>query len=382
VDDIERRILARIAATDLETPFVTVDREVEDLNIAVVAEKARKAGIRVRPHAKTHKSPDLARRQITAGAIGLTVAKPAEALVFLDAGFGDLLVAYPLIDRRKIERVLLAARGARVILMADSAQGVRAIGTEARRLGLPVEVRVKVDVGQHRCGVDPRGSAGPELARAIIDHPALRFGGYMSHAGHAYAAADADAVRAVARTERALIVDLAERTRAAGVSVPVVSIGSTPTVLLDSGFEGIDEIRPGNYVFNDLTQVALGAVLRSRLALCVVATVVSRNGEFAVIDAGSKVLSSDRGPHGSTKVSGNGLAFRLDEPDAPEMPVVGLSEEHGLVAHGGHPPEIGERLRILPNHACPVVNLAREIAVLNPDGTIERRPIAASGAVL
>jgi len=382
VDDIERRGPARIAATDLETPFVTVDREVENLNIALVAEKARNAGVSVRPHAKTHKSPDLARAQIAAGAIGLTVAKPAEALVFLDAGIDDLLIAYPLIDRRKIERVLVKAGRARVILMADSIQGVEAIGVEARHLGLSVEVRVKVDVGQHRCGVEPRGNAGMNLARAISDHPALRFAGFMSHAGHAYAATDPDGVRAVAKTERELIVDLAERTRAAGIPVPVVSVGSTPTVLLDDGFEGIDEIRPGNYVFNDLTQFALGAVPRSRLALCVVATVVSRNGDFAVIDAGSKVLSSDRGPHGSTKVSGNGLAFRLGDPDAPEMAVVGLSEEHGLVAHGGHPPEIGERLRVLPNHACPVVNLAREVIALNTDGTIERRVIAASGAVL
>lgn len=380
MDDIERRVLRRIAATDFETPFVAVDREVEAMNIAHVAEKARAAGLALRPHAKTHKSPELARLQLAEGAVGLTVAKVAEALVFLKAGFDDLLVAHPLIDRRKIERVLTAAPGARVILMADSPEGLAAIGETAKRLGLRVGVRVKVDVGQHRCGVEPLGDAGIDLARRIADHPALAFAGFMSHAGHAYAAPDPDAARTVARIERELIVDLAARTRAAGLPVPVVSVGSTPTVLLDGGFEGIDEIRPGNYVFNDLTQFALGAAPRSRLALSVVATVVSRNADFAIVDAGSKVLSSDRGPHGSTRVSGNGLAFRLDEPDGPEMPVVGLSEEHGLVAHGGHPPEIGERLRILPNHACPVVNLAREIVVLEVDGRATRRPVAAAGA--
>jgi D-serine deaminase-like pyridoxal phosphate-dependent protein len=174
---------------------------------------------------------------------------------------------------------------------------------------------------------------------------------------------------------------LAGRLRAEGIDVPEVSVGSTPTTLLHDGFEGITEIRPGNYVFMDRTQVALGVAASEDVALWVATTVVSANDRYAIVDAGSKVLSSDRGPHGSTSVAGYGLAWRCDAPDAPPLPLVALSEEHGFVEHGGRPPAVGTRMVILPNHSCTVVNLAEELIVAAEDGTTQRWPVDARAHV-
>lgn len=366
----------------LETPAVVIDGAVLERNLARAAEIARRASVALRPHVKTHKSLMIAARQIAGGAVGLTTAKCSEALVFIENGFSDVLVAYPLTDPRKLARLTGAARrtGARLRLIADSEAGVTALGDAATEAGMKLEVMVKVDVGLHRCGVDPGGPRALALARRIEAHPALVFAGLLSHAGHAYGLDGPDAVRAVAEAERQTMVTLAERLRAAGVAVPVVSVGSTPTVWLAERFDGLTEIRPGNSVFMDLTQVSLGVARRADIALSVLASVVSVNDRFAIVDAGSKTLSSDKGPHGSDRLAGYGLACRLDRP-GEDLPVAGLSEEHGFIAHGGQPFVVGERVRIWPNHACPVVNLARSIVFLGPDGQTEPRPVDAAACV-
>ncbi|MBC7739721.1 MAG: alanine racemase, partial [Candidatus Saccharibacteria bacterium] len=184
----------------------------------------------------------------------------------------------------------------------------------------------------------------------------------LSHAGQAYAARDATHVKEIAEAERHIMTDLAGQLRHSGIAVPAVSVGSTPTVWLADSFDGVTELRPGNAVFMDLTQVSLGVALRQNLALSVLAMVVSVNDRFAIIDAGSKLLSSDVGPHGSNRLTGYGVACLMDDP-AAEMPVVNLSEQHVFLAHGGNVPRIGSRVRIWPNHACPVVNLADHLAV-------------------
>lgn len=377
---------ARIRPTplpDIETPAVIVDRVRLERNIAAGATIARDGRVALRPHVKTHKSVRLARLQMLAGASGLTVAKSSEALVFIAAGLPAVTVAYPLLDGAKIFRVLRAAqeKGTALRLIADSEVGVDAIAREAAALGVTADVQIKVDVGLHRCGVDPVSAGALILARRIADAPSLHFGGLVSHAGHAYGAAGPDAVRAIARAERETMLRLAERLCREGLSPPSISVGSTPTVWKNGGFDGISEVRPGNYVFMDLTQVALGLVPRQDLALSVLATVVSCNDTYAIVDAGSKVLSSDRGPHGSTLLDGYGLATRPSEPDAPDMPVTKLSEEHGFVAHGGRRPALGERLQIFPNHACTVVNLAHEFLVLDESGVVESWPVDAQGRV-
>ena len=352
-----------------------------EANLDRGARLAAAAKVTLRPHIKTHKSLKIALEQEARGAGGITASKPEEALVFLRSGLGSLTVAYPLVDRAKIARLLheAAQRGAELTLIADSRFGVQALAGAAGEVGSTASVMLKVDVGLHRCGIDPEAPEALALATEIARTPSLAFAGLLSHAGHAYGAKGPDEVRAVARGERQLMMGLASRLSQAGLDVPRVSVGSTPTVFLNDGFEGITEVRPGNYVFMDLTQVALGVARMEDIALSVLATVVSRNDRYLIVDAGSKVLSSDRGPHGSDRIAGFGKAIPLT--GGPTLlPVSRLSEEHGFVEHGGAALPIGARLKIYPNHACPVPNLADAYVVLDGDG-FETWPVDARGKV-
>ena len=371
------------ALQTVETPAVVVERAVLDRNLARAAEIARKASIALRPHIKTHKSLKIADLQINGGAQGLTVAKPSEAQVFLAAGFADITVAYPLLDARKIVRLVRvsASTGARLRLVADSVPGIAALAASAADTGRVLEVMLKVDVGLKRCGVEPAGEEALRLALLIKNSPSLAFAGLLSHAGQAYSSEGADGVRAIAQSERVAMTNLADMLRGEDIDVPTVSVGSTPTVWLGERFDGLTEIRPGNYAFMDLTQTSLGVATRSDIALSVIASVVSVNDRFAIVDAGSKVLSSDRGPHGSARLAGFGVATRLEDPSR-EMNVSSLSEEHGFIAHEGRPPALGEHVRIWPNHACPVANLTKNLIVLDPDGEVELWPIDARACVL
>lgn len=370
------------ALDHVETPGVVIDRQRLERNIARMAGLAGDRAT-LRPHAKTHKSLALAHLQIDAGASGITVAKPSEAEVFLEGGVSSVTIAYPLVVPSKIERIARVAteRGADLRLLADSRIGIEAIAAAARIVDRTFPVYLKIDVGLHRCGVTPESAAALELARQLSDTRRITFAGILSHAGHAYRVSDAKAVRAIADAERRAMTTLAERLRADGIAVPEVSVGCTPTVALNAGLDGITELRPGNYVFMDRIQVGLGAATLPQVALWVASTVVSVNDRYAIVDAGSKILSSDRGPHGSQSIDGYGLAWRIADVEARAMVVSSLSEEHGIIDHNGHPPRIGERLILLPNHACPVVNLAPALSVVGDEGTVVPWRVDARAAV-
>jgi D-serine deaminase-like pyridoxal phosphate-dependent protein len=241
-------------------------------------------------------------------------------------------------------------------------------------------VFVKVDVGLHRCGLMETDPRLVRLAEDICAAPTLRFDGLFSHAGHAYGAANAGEVRAIAAEEANILNRVRHRLECAGITVPEVSVGATPTTLVSESYDGITEIRPGNYVFMDRTPVRLGLVGLDRVALFVAATVVSANDRFFIIDAGSKVLSSDLGAHG-TGGAGYGIAFALEEEAGvgEAMEVVKLSEEHGFVRRGDAELALGSKVRVIPNHACPVVNLTDELVVVEDE--IHRWPVAVRGCV-
>lgn len=373
-----------ITLDSIETPAVVVDRPQLARNIAGMQAIADRYGVGLRPHIKTHKCLEIAQMQRQAGAVGITASKTDEALLFIEAGFASITVAYPLIDPCKLDRLLAAARshGTDLRVLADSRAGCKALAAAAERQHLRLGVFLKVDVGLHRCGLRESDPELIPLARSLHEAQWLDFRGLLSHAGHAYGAGSPGAVRAVAAEECAIMLRVRERLSTVGISVPEVSVGSTPTALASDTYEGITEMRPGTYVFLDRAGLRAGLIHPEDIALTVVATVVSRNTDYLIVDAGSKVLSSDSGAQGASS-SGYGLAFPLDRyPRLDEaLTVEKLSEEHGWVGRGPSQLNIGERVRIIPNHACPVANLADGFAVADGMEIAAWWPVAARGRV-
>ncbi len=337
-----------------------------------MATRAREAGVRLRPHAKTHKCPEIARLQRAAGAWGLSLAKVGEAEVFADSGFDDLFVAYPVVGEDKGRRLLALSDRARLAVGVDSAEGARTLAEPFRAAGRTLEVLLKVDVGYGRVGVLPERAV--DVARQVAEVPGLRLRGVFTHAGHGYLAGDKAGVDAIARLEGERLAETAALLRGAGLSADEVSVGSTPTAALAMRVSGVTECRPGNYVFHDASQVALGTCAVEDCALTILATVVSAPApDRAVVDAGSKTLSSDPlrpkpGGHGQVL----GRASRIEK----------LSEEHGVIAVApGEVFFVGERVRILPNHACVVANLHDRLVGVSGDRVEAILDVAARGRV-
>jgi len=333
---------------DLSTPAVLVDLDVLERNIARMASRARESGVRLRPHAKTHECPQIASLQRAAGAWGLSVAKVGEAEVFAQAGFDDLFVAFPVVGEDKGRRLLALCDRARLAVGVDSVEGASTLARPFGQAGRSLDVLLKVDVGYGRVGVTPDRVVA--VGRALAEISGLRLRGVFTHAGHGYLAGTKGEVDEIARQEGARLVGAAAELRAAGLKIEEVSVGSTPTAARSMRVEGVTECRPGNYVFHDGSQVGLGTCAVEDCALTVVATVVSVPApDRAVVDAGSKTLSSDplrpfSGGYGQVL----GGSSRIEK----------LSEEHGVIAvAAGEGFRVGERVRILPNHACVVANL-------------------------
>lgn len=347
------------------TPYLRVDVARLRANIDDAAQRAAAAGVALRPHVKTHKCVEIARMQVDAGAAGITVASLGEAEVFVDAGFDDLFVAYPLwIDAPAAERVRALADRARITIGVDSAEGAEAAG---RLLGDRVSALVEVDSGHHRTGGPAQRAA--EVAVAAAD-AGLDVRGVFTFPGHSYAP-DGRA-RAAVDEARALAV-AAGALRAAGIEPAVVSGGSTPS-LAESDTSVLTELRPGVYVFNDAQQWELGSTPPDRIALSARATVVSQAGGRITVDAGSKVLGADRAAY----ATGFG---RL--PAYPDARIVQLSEHHAVVDLAGAPlPPLGSRLDVVPNHVCAAVNLVDDLWADHGNGPgdgLERWPVAARG---
>jgi D-serine deaminase-like pyridoxal phosphate-dependent protein len=360
------------ALSDLPTPAVVVDLDRVERNVAAMAQRARAAGVKLRPHAKTHKVPEIARIQKAAGAVGLAVAKTSEAEVFADAGFDDLFVAFPVVGADKAERLLALARRVRLAVGVDSVEGASLLAAPFHAASLTLEVMLKVDVGLHRVGVAPEAAA--DVAGRIAGLPGVRLRGVFTHAGHAYSGATPDAVADVGRSEGEILAAVASSLVRAGVGPLEVSVGSTPTARHAMQVAGVTECRPGNYVYHDASQVSLGTCGLDDCGLTVLATVVSAPAPGrAVLDAGSKTLSSD-----PLRPREGGFGWILGGASR----LARLSEEHGVIdVAPGEAFRVGQRVRVLPNHACVVSNLHDFVTVARGDRVQGRFRVAARGCV-
>lgn len=341
----------------LSTPSLLLDHRRAKANATRIGERVRALGARLRPHVKTHKSIEVARLQVAGGFRGITVSTLAEARAFAAHGFDDILYAVP-IERGKFEAAgAIAREGVRLGVITDDPSVPGPLAEAARHAGVTLDVHVKVDCGYHRAGVDPASPLLLELAQRIGERTSLRFGGILTHAGHAYHAHDLAAVRAIAAEERDRMRAAAARLEAAGIAVPVVSVGSTPTVTHVDHLEGIHEVRAGNYVFHDVTQVALGTCRMEDCVLSVLAAVVQRDAARGrvIVDAGAIALSKDRGPVEIDPEAGYGRVLSLEGEDLG-LRVAGVSQEHGSIPV--REPAllerlaVGSRVRILVNHSC------------------------------
>jgi D-serine deaminase-like pyridoxal phosphate-dependent protein len=357
---------------DLETPAVVVDLDILEANLARMAGRARVAGVRLRPHAKTHKIPALGRLQLAAGAAGISLAKIGEAEVFVGEGFEDVFLAYPIVGAAKARRLLALADRTRLAIGADSVEGAGSVGEVFHAAGRRIDVLLKVDCGYHRVGVAPERA--PEAAQRLAELPGIALRGVFTHAGHAYLASGRDEVERIARSEGEILVAAAGELRARGLPIEDVSVGSTPTARGAMSVAGVTECRPGNYVYHDASQVSIGTCAIEDCAMTVIATVVSvPDVGRAVLDCGSKTLSSD-----PLRPQGFGHGWILQKKSRLEK----LSEEHGVVrVEPGETFRVGERVRVLPNHACVVSNLHDRVTLARGDRVEGEWPVAARGRV-
>lgn len=370
------------AISNVETPAVLLDEARLTANLRAMQDRAQRHGVALRPHAKTHKSLEIGRRQVELGASGVTVATVDEAQVFIEGGFRSITVARPVVSPSKWDRLLSAAKaqGTDVCVVTDSKNGIQVAGERTAAHNQTAGLYLKIDVGLHRCGLLPEDPRIGALAGMIHDHVNLEFRGILSHAGHVYGSKSRTEAAEIAEEERRTMVAVRDALQSDGLPVRAVSVGATPAVLATECFEGISEIRPGNYVFLDLLPVRVGVARLSDVALSVLATVISRNESYYVTDAGSKTLTSDTGVHGMTGNQGFGLAYPETEflESDREMIVEKVSEEHGMVRRNGVDLAIGSKIRVVPVHSCPVANLSRSYTVLTPDG-LESWPVDAGG---
>lgn len=371
---------------DIPTPCVLIDRPRAQANITRMQTLATRHGRRLRPHAKTHKLPAIAKMQVEAGATGICCAKLGEAEVFAEAGIKDIRLPYP-VHPSKAARVVSLLDKVTLSIIVDHPRIAREWSDAMSAAGRVLPVLVKVDVGFHRCGVNPDSPEALDLIEAVAKLPGLKLLGLLSHAGHAYHAANEDALRQVAREEAEIMTALAERAQTRGLAIDEISVGATPPARFSMSEPGITELRPGNYVYNDRTQVGLGSARLDDCALTVLATVVSKPDEDRIVlDSGTKTLSSD-GARGFESLAGQGAIFTtLDQIQLDtDLLVERLSEEHATVRvnSGKTKLEPGDRVRIVPNHSCVVSNLVDEVHFTDGGNEIvETLRVAARGKIV
>lgn len=359
---------------DLPTPVALVDLDIMTRNIHRAAQMCHAAGVSYRPHIKTHKMPALATLQMHAGAVGITCAKIGEADVMALAGLTDIFIAYPIVGRRRFERLLALAAKVRLCVGVDSGESAKALAEFFRSHNRRIDVLLEIDTGHHRCGVVP------ERANDFAEHVAglggLNLRGIFTHEGHVYMPGTCEERLARGREAGRELAEVANQLRSRGISVEIVSVGSSPARDAACRVEGVTENRPGTNIFNDCTQVHLGACAWEDCALGYYCTVVSRpEPDRAIIDGGSKTFSSDHlsdwNDYGVVQ-GYPGAHFRR------------ASEEHGILSLEddlARSLRVGDRIRVIPSHACGSINLHERVYGVRGDEAIEEWVVAARGCV-
>ena len=359
---------------ELSTPALTIDLDIVERNLDRMATYCRDHRLGLRPHTKTHKTPEVARMQLDRGAVGLTVAKVGEAEVMVGTGAEEILLAYPVYGSEKLRRLATLARSRRLLVSLDDEATAQELSRVASEQGASIGVLVEFDAGLHRCGLEP-GPACVQLARKIEKSPGLEFCGLMMYPGNIWGTEEQrrqEAMQVAERVKRALQAFADSR-----MSVEIVSGGSTPSAQLSHEIPGLTEIRPGTYVYNDLNTYYQGACRLEDCAARVVTTVVSTAVPGrAMIDAGSKTLSSDALNSGPK--SGYGHVI-----EAPDAKLIKLNEEHGHldITGSAHRFRVGEVLTVIPNHVCTCVNMHDEVFLIRNQEVVGCWGVAARGKI-
>lgn len=353
--------LAAKIAREYGTPVAVIDMDRVERNIARVQKACDAASVANRPHIKTHKSPILAKLQIEAGATGITCQKIGEAEVMADAGIDNILISYNLLGEEKMARLGALQAKAHMTVAADNPTVVASLTQAAVVSGRPLSVVVECDTGRKRAGVETPTEA-IALARQIADSKGLVFAGFMlypTETGWAEAQKFYDEALA--------------GVRAHGLDAAMVSTGGSPNLKNLGKLKGATEHRPGTYIYNDRMQVGAGVASWDECALNIYSTVVSRAGpDRGILDAGSKTLTSDTG----SGLDGHGLIL-----EHPEARIAKFAEEHGFLdlTRSNTRPEVGDVVRIIPNHVCVVVNMMDEVVMVRGEEIIGTLKVEARG---
>jgi D-serine deaminase-like pyridoxal phosphate-dependent protein len=359
---------------DLDTPAVLISIDVMERNLERLAGYCAQHNLNLRPHTKTHKIPEFAHKQLEYGACGITVAKLSEAEVMADAGLQDILIAYPLWGEKKMRRLVEVASRARVTIAVDSVEVAEQVSRAVAPSGCKIGVLAEFNTGLRRCGL-PVAQASASALQRICELPGLEWRGVLVYPGHIMSnSSDLDDLIVA---ENKTLSELMHLLDISGIHHEVVSGGNTPTAYSSHRFAGVTEIRPGTYIFNDKNTVCANAATWQDCAATVLTTIVSTSvAGRAIIDAGSKTLSSDSLLTGERFGFGQIIGY-------PEVTIADLSEEHGHldIRSSSKVPSLGERVLVIPNHVCVVMNLQDVVYGIEGERVVAEWRVAGRGMV-
>jgi len=359
----------------ISTPALLIDEQQMLENLSDMQLAADKNAVALRPHCKTHKSPQLAKIQLERGATGITVAKPSEAELMLRHGIDDIFIANQVSHPIKIKQLEQLHNKARLICGIDHPAQIEILKKGFENYSKALNVRIEIDCGFGRCGLKADDSLLVTLAKKIKQKRWLHLEGLFTHAGQAYSAQTLQQIKEIAKTEAVQILKARDILEESGIKLASISVGSTPTAKEVIKINGITEVRPGNYIFYDGIQKALHVASSDQCSLFVLATVISQPARDRIVcDAGSKALNLDKGAHSTGIIDHFGEILNIAGK------IERVSEEHGIIClEKEQQIEIGSAVLIIPNHACTVANLYKNYHLVKKDLSVQVMPILARG---